>query len=73
VARKVVWGADDSHPHGWADLHRNHVFGDLLAQAHARVEALGHDIGEAIVDDDLDVKIRIGRQQLREHRLQHRD
>ena len=34
-----------------------------LAQAHADVEALGDDIGEAVVGDDLDLDVRIVRSQ----------
>src|SRR5215203_4471680 len=29
-----------------------HIFRDLFAQAYARIEALGGDIGQAVVDDD---------------------
>jgi len=40
----------------------DYVFGDLFAEAHAGVEMLGHDVGQAVVVDDLDADIRVARQ-----------
>ena len=51
--------ANDRHPHVRPDPHGNHVFGHLLAAAHAGVVLLSHDVGEAIVDDDLDFDVRV--------------
>ena len=45
---------------------------DLLAAAHAGVVPLGHDIGQAVVDDDLDLDVGILAQKLRELRQQDR-
>ena len=42
--------------------------GDLLAAAHAGVVAFGDDIGQAVVDDDLDLDVRICAQKLRKLR-----
>ena len=39
-----------------------------LAASHAGVKALGDDIGQAIIDDDLDFDVRIPPQQLRQFR-----
>ena len=45
------------------DPHRDHIFGDLLAPTYARVIALCNDVGQAIVDGDLDFDVRIFRQE----------
>src|SRR2546429_6281720 len=50
--------ADDSHTHVRPDPHGDHVFGHLLATAHAGVVLLSHDVSEAIVDNDFDVEDR---------------
>ena len=60
--------ADDRHAHVRPDPHRDHVFGHLLATAHAGVVLLGHDVREAIVDDDLDFDVRVFSQQRRKLR-----
>jgi hypothetical protein len=39
-----------------------------LAASHAGVKTLGDDIGQAIIDDDLDFDVRIPPQQLRQFR-----
>jgi hypothetical protein len=44
----------------------------LLAAAHAGVETLGDDIGQAIVDDDLDFDVRILPQESYEFRPEDR-
>ena len=49
--------ADDSHTHVRPDPHGDHVFGHLLATAHAGVVLLSHDVSEAIVDNDFDVDV----------------
>jgi hypothetical protein len=43
-----------------------------MSGSHASVKALGDDIGQAIVDDDLDFDVGILRQQLREFRPEDR-
>ena len=55
--------ADDRHAHVRPDAHGDHVLGHLLAEAHAGVVALGDDVGQAVVDDDLDLDVRIVRQE----------
>ena len=41
------------------DAHGDHVLRHLLADSHAGVETLGDDVGQAIVDDDLDFDVRV--------------
>ena len=64
--------AHDRHAHVRPDPHRDHVFGHLLAAAHSGVVALGDDVGQAVVDDDLDFDVRILAQQLRKLRQKDR-
>ena len=54
---------DHGHAQVGPDAHRDHVLGDLLAAAHARVEALGDDVSQAVVDNDLDLDVRIAAQE----------
>ena len=42
--------AHDGHAHLRPDADCDHVLGDLLAEPHARVEALGDYVGQALVD-----------------------
>jgi hypothetical protein len=44
----------------------------LLAASNASIEALGNDIRQAVVDDDLDLDIRIFTQELRKLRHKNR-
>jgi len=44
----------------------------LFAHADAGVEAPGDDIGEAIIDDDLDLDVGIGADELGDGRLSRR-
>ena len=61
---KYDGGADHRHAHLRADAHGNHVPRYLLAEADAGVIAFGDDVGQPIVDDDLDLDVGIVRQQL---------
>ena len=54
---------EDRHAEVRPDAHGDHVLRHLLAQAHARIIALGHDVGQTIVADDLDLDIRVVRQE----------
>ena len=58
-AREVRRRADHRHAHVRTDAHRDHVFGHLLAETNAGVVALGDDVGQAVVDDDLDLDVRV--------------
>ena len=64
--------ADDRHPHVGADAHRDHVLRHLLAEADAGVVAPGDDVGQALVDVDLDGDVRIVGQQPRHRRPEDR-
>ena len=57
--------ADDRHAQVRADAHRDHVLGHLLAETDAGVVALGDDVRQAVVDDDLDLDVGVVRQELR--------
>ncbi|MNN54298.1 hypothetical protein D3C81_1691080 [compost metagenome] len=72
VARKIVCRAHHRHPHIRRDAHRNHVFGDLFAEAHARIKTTINDIRQAVVDGDLNVNIRVLQHKGFQHRPQHR-
>ena len=50
---------DDGHPKIRTDPDSDHVFSDKFARANACIDLLRHDVGETVVDDDLDVNIRI--------------
>jgi hypothetical protein len=63
VAGEIGRGTDDRHAEVRPDAHGDHVPGDLLPEPHAGVEALGDDVGEAIVDRDLHLHLRIGGKQ----------
>ena len=70
--REIRWRADNRHPHVRADTHGDHVLRHLLAPSNPGVVTLGSDVGQAIVDDDLDLDVWILRQELREFRQQDR-
>jgi hypothetical protein len=53
------WRSDDGDAYVGADTHRDHVFRHLFAGAHAGVETLGDDVGEAVVEEDLDFDVWI--------------
>ena len=72
-SREVGRATDDRHAHVRPDAHGDHVLGHLLAEANAGVVALGHDVGQAVVDDDLDLDVRILRQELRQRGPEDRD
>src|SRR5271166_5650095 len=50
----------------------DHVLGDLFAEAHACVVPLGHNVGQAVVIDDLNSDIRVVRQEPRHSGRQDR-
>jgi hypothetical protein len=63
VSLDVRWRPDNGHAHIGTDAHRDHVLGDLLAQANARVVAGCNDVDQTIVDDDLDLDVGVVRQE----------
>jgi hypothetical protein len=58
VSGEVGRRSDCGHSQ-WSDAHGYHVFFDLLAQTDARVIALRHYVGQAKVNDGLDMDIGI--------------
>ena len=60
--------ADDRHAKVGADARRDHILCHLLAKTNAGIVALRDDADQAIIDDELDLDIRIARQQLRQCR-----
>jgi len=71
-AAEIRGRANHRHSHIRPDAYGNHVFRHLLAAAHARVVSLCDDIGQTVIDDDLDVDVRIFTQKRRELRQQYR-
>ena len=65
---EVGWSADHRHPRIRADAHCDHVFRHLLAAANARVEALGDDVGQSVVDGDLDLDVGMSAEEFGEFR-----
>ncbi|MNT67497.1 hypothetical protein D3C72_2056480 [compost metagenome] len=63
-AGKVSGRGDDSDTQVGTDAHGDHVLVHLIAQAYARVKALGYDVRHRIVDVDLDVDVRVVPQDL---------
>jgi hypothetical protein len=51
--REIGWRADDRHAHVRPDAHCDHILGDLVARADARVVTFGNDVSQAVVDDQL--------------------
>jgi len=63
---------DNRHAHVRPDAHGDHILRQLLTGPHAGVETLGDDIDQAVVDDDLDLDVRILPQELHELRPENR-
>lgn len=72
VAGEVFWRSDDNQPHVGADGNRNHPLGDVLPETDTRIEALGHDVGQSVVDADLQPDVWILTQQRGQFRYQDR-
>ena len=62
----------DSAAHVRTDTHRDHVLRHLLAATYPGVKPFGDDVGQAIVDDGLDLHIGIAPQEPREFRPEDR-
>lgn len=57
MRREIGWRTDDGHAQIAADPHRYHILGNLLAEAHARVEAVADDVGQVAVHRDLHLAV----------------
>ncbi|KAG5725946.1 hypothetical protein E4T56_gene19971, partial [Termitomyces sp. T112] len=62
VLREIIGRSDTGHAQRRPDPHRDHVAGNRLAKADARIETLLDNIDKAVVDADLDVDVGIERQ-----------
>jgi hypothetical protein len=56
--------AYDGNPKVGTDPNSYHILGDELAGADTCIDLLRHDVRETVVDDDLDVDVRVFRQNL---------
>jgi len=56
---EVGGGADDRHAHVRRNTHGDHVFRHLITETNADVILLRNDIGQAVVDDHLDLDVRV--------------
>ena len=70
--REIGRRTDDRHAHVRPDADRDHVLRHFPAGSHARIVAFGDDVGQAVVDDDLDLDVGIIRQKLRQCRPEDR-
>jgi hypothetical protein len=71
MRRQIIWCGDDNHAHVRPDWHRDHILVHDLADPHACVVLLGDDIREAIVNDDLDLDVRVFGKELIDSGPQH--
>ncbi len=71
MARQVLRGSDDYETKRVGEPNLHHVTLNRLAQAHAGVVALRHDVDEAILNHDLDLDSRVTISKLRQHRFEH--
>ncbi len=69
---EIGWRAHHRHAQVGSDTHGDHVLRNLLAAAHAGVIALRDNVGQSVVDDDLDLDIGVLAQQLRKLRQEKR-
>ncbi len=72
VTGEIVRGGDGHHTHVRPDAHRDHVLRHLFSQPDAGVETPGDDVGQAVVDGDFHVDIRVIDEKSAQHRPQHR-
>src|SRR3954452_22095804 len=56
---EIRCGSDNRHAHVRSNAHGYHTTRHLLSAANASVEALSDDIRQTVVDDDLDLDVRI--------------
>jgi hypothetical protein len=63
---QVLGRSHHGHAPRRPDAHRDHVLRHLVAGAHPDVEAVLDDVAQRVVDGDLDAKLRVVRQDLRE-------
>ena len=69
---KVGRRADNRHARVRPDANRNHILGYLFAEPNAGVVAARHDVGQAVVDVQFHLDVRVVRQQPIQYRPEHR-
>ncbi len=67
---EIGWRSDHRHAQVRADPHRDHVLRHLFAETDSGVVALRDDVGETVIDDELDLDVGIARQQRSQSRPQ---
>ncbi|MNI28003.1 hypothetical protein D3C73_817640 [compost metagenome] len=72
VLFKISGGGDGDQAHIRCDTHRNHILGDLFTQTNSGIKTAADDIGQGVIQGDLDIDIRVVRQKCLQHRPQHR-
>jgi hypothetical protein len=72
MAAEIGGRANHRHAHIRADANGNHVLCHLLPATHAGVVSLSHDIGQPVIDDDLDLDIGVFPQKRRKFWRQDR-
>src|SRR5260370_953350 len=66
AAREIGRRADDDKSLLWADSDRDHLTIETVAEADARVEALGDDVRESFVEREVDADVGIGGEEARQ-------
>jgi hypothetical protein len=59
MTREVRGRSDDEEPHLGRDRDGHHILIDHLAQAHAGIVSLRHDVGRRVVRDQIEVYLRV--------------
>jgi hypothetical protein len=65
VRREARRSPHDHHAHVRPHAHAIHISRDLFVETDAGVIALGDDVGQAVVNDDLDLDLWVRPQELR--------
>jgi hypothetical protein len=60
----LAFRGDGCHSDFGSDPHCDHVAGNALAHANASIEALTHDVAQRVVDDQIDVDVRVSGQEI---------
>lgn len=68
---EIGWRCRDSPAKVGRNAHGDHVPGNLVAHAHAGVEALGDDVDQAVADIDFELHVRVLRQRFRKLEPKH--
>ena len=61
---EILRRSNNRHSYVRPDPDRDHVLPYLFTKPHAGLDLARHDIGEAVIDDDLHLDVRVVRQEL---------